>query len=296
MTVETTVKDTVNMGVVSDHQPSTAEQQPAVDNGPADQSQPATVAPQADASSQRRTPVRRPGSKAEAKKAARRLQADRTAAAVEAAAKLRAGQAPTGQQLAMADPEVLASEIRAVLGLDQAFTVSEIEGGGKVERTPLPPTLARQVGRPSEYTDEEGDLICQWIAEGNSLNQYSQKTGRRLFTLHRWMRANEKFRANYTRAIEERADTLVDAMLAIADNLPATVSMEQVKRAELQINTRKWCAERMRPSKWGLQQQVGPTQPITFNIGISREPAAPVEQVTIVQPMRLPDSTGSQSD
>jgi hypothetical protein len=224
------------------------------------------------------------------------MQADRTAAAVEAAAKLRAGQAPTGQQLAMADPEVLASEIRAVLGLDQAFTVSEIEGG-KAERTPLPPTLARQAGRPSEYTDTEGDLICQWIAEGNSLNQYSQKTGRRLFTLHRWMRAHESFRANYTRAIEERADTLVDAMLAIADNLPATVSMEQVKRAELQINTRKWCAERMRPSKWGLQQQVGPTQPITFNIGISREPVATVTvDAVATQPMRLPDSTGSQSD
>lgn len=50
-----------------------------------------------------------------------------------------------------------------------------------------------------------------------------------------------------TRACEQRADQYFDEMLDIADNaLP-----EEVQKAKLQIDTRKWVLARMNPVKYG---------------------------------------------
>jgi len=198
-------------------------------------------------------------------------------AAVRAANRLKAGQAPTADQLRIADPEVLASEIRVAMALPSARKERSQNADGSV-------------GRPSEYSEEEGQQICEWIQDGESLQKYCEVTNRKPATIYRWLMRDEKFRAAYAHAMENRADTLVDQMLGIADGCLPT-SMEAVKKAELQINTRKWCAERMRPSKWGLQQSVGPTQPITFNIGISREPMRTLEHTPSTGEPALPQLT-----
>lgn len=276
--------------MVSDHLQEAVDQQPTVDKAAEAYKGPKPArhikrkrTPERQAQIEREREERRLECEARAR-ALRDKRAGAQAAAQSAvlvANHLRAGNAPPSEQLVMADPEVLASEIRALLGMDRPYTASEVEQPWTHEAAAAAPKLP--IGRPSEYTRQEGDIICQWIADGNSLNTYCQKTGRRPSTIYRWMSGNSaeaaEFRQKYAHAHEDRADTLVDQMLAISDNLPNTVSLEQVKRAELQINTRRWCAERLRPTRWGLQQSVGPSQPITFNIGIARA-SEPEQRIT----------------
>jgi hypothetical protein len=202
---------------------------------------------------------------------------------VLAAERLRKGEAPTAQQLATADPETFAREMQVIL----RTRPPELPAKAAASRSARLPAL----GRPSEYSQEEADAICQWIQDGKSLQSYCLRSGRHVGTVYRWLMQRADFREAYARAHDDRADTLVDEMTDIADGCHPTI--EAVAKAKLQIETRRWCAERMRPTKWGLQQATGPQQPITFNIGISRQP----ERITIdASPVSQPALPAASSD
>lgn len=126
-------------------------------------------------------------------------------------------------------------------------------------------------GRPSEYTDEEGDAICSWIAQGKSLRSYCRLEGRAIDTIYRWLRERPDFRERYARAHDDRADSLADELTDIADEVSAA-SMEEIQAAKLRIETRKWIASKLKPTKWGEQQVQQQRTAVTFNIGLpSRE-------------------------
>lgn len=106
-------------------------------------------------------------------------------------------------------------------------------------------TKVSEMARPTKYTDSKGDLICEMVAEGSSASKACQAAGIRLKTLYAWLRQNEGFCNNYARAREDAADTLVDELMAIADD------EEDVARAKLKIDARKWVAARLKPKSWG---------------------------------------------
>lgn len=99
--------------------------------------------------------------------------------------------------------------------------------------------------RESEYTDEQADAICTWIAEGNSLSSWARKNKRDLSTIYKWLRQNESFAKNYARAREDAADSLVDRLMEIAE----TESDSQ--KAKLKCDNIKWVAARMKPKNYG---------------------------------------------
>jgi hypothetical protein len=92
------------------------------------------------------------------------------------------------------------------------------------------------------------------------------------------------FRQNYSRAHEDRADTLVEDMLDIADDLANKSDMVAVMAGKLRIETRKWIAERMRPTKYGAKIEVKQTGRVTFNLGVPRTQDAQVIDINPVQP------------
>jgi len=87
--------------------------------------------------------------------------------------------------------------------------------------------------------------------------------------LFKWLRTNEEFLQQYTKAKEESADALVEDMLDIADNqvaqpilvdgLPVEVDGDivravdgpSVQHAKLRVDTRKWAASKLKPKKYG---------------------------------------------
>lgn len=104
-------------------------------------------------------------------------------------------------------------------------------------------------GRPSKYTEELGARICASIADGKSARQTCRDVSIDLTTLYKWLRDHEEFSKQYARAREDAADTLVDDLMEIAE------TEEDVQRAKLKIDARKWVAARMKPKSWGDRQQ-----------------------------------------
>lgn len=125
------------------------------------------------------------------------------------------------------------------------------------------------MGRPSDFTQEIADLICDRIAEGDSLRKICREDGfPNKSTVFRWLGENSKFRDQYARAHEEQADTLFDDIVAIADDSANDYGFkegedkdgdgarpvflaENVQRSKLRVEARKWAASKLSPKKYG---------------------------------------------
>lgn len=142
------------------------------------------------------------------------------------------------------------------------------------------------LGRPSEYTDEQADSLCAWIAEGRSANSWCRQHGRAMVTVYRWLRERDSFRARYARAHEDRADSLADQLVDLADEQEHG-TLESIAAAKLRIDTRKWVAAKLRPQRWGEAPPAAQHAAVTFNIGISRGAIHALEPTVDASPALL---------
>lgn len=132
-----------------------------------------------------------------------------------------------------------------------------------------------KVGRPSAYTQEIADEICERMMNGESLRKICEPDHMpNRSTVFRWLYmatqegAEEyyvKFSNQYTRAREEQADAIFDECLQIADDATNDymansddeggtaykLNGEHIQRSKLRIDTRKWMAGKLRPKKYG---------------------------------------------
>src|ERR1017187_584660 len=129
------------------------------------------------------------------------------------------------------------------------------------------------MGRPSDFTNEIVDAICERIADGESLRSICLSDDMpSKATVFRWLANDTAFQDLYARARETQADVLFDEVLDIADTpvigitTKTTVLGIEVTEADmlnhrrLQIDARKWMAGKMRPRKYGeriTQENVG---------------------------------------
>lgn len=142
-------------------------------------------------------------------------------------------------------------------------------------------------GRPTDFTPELGDEICERLCNAESLRSIclSEDMPSRA-AVFRWLaKANHKnaeqmfidFRDQYARAREEQADAIFDECLQIADDatndymerrddegaVAYRLNGEHVQRSRLRIDTRKWMAGKMRPKKYGEKIAVDNTHDIS---------------------------------
>lgn len=112
------------------------------------------------------------------------------------------------------------------------------------------------MARPSDFTQEMADHICERLSEGESLRSICRDAGfPDKATVFRWLIANKEFRDQYARARETQADAIADEILNIADEA------EDAAKARVQIDARKWLAGKLRPKVYGdkiTQEQTGP--------------------------------------
>ena len=113
------------------------------------------------------------------------------------------------------------------------------------------------VGRPSLYSDEIVDRICEWISEGKSLRSFCRIEGNPGFqTVLDWLNDDDKvyFRSKYARAREIQAEVMADELLEIADD----TKPDQLKLAhdKMKIETRQWIAAKLLPKKYGNIQHI----------------------------------------
>lgn len=116
------------------------------------------------------------------------------------------------------------------------------------------------MARPSTFTEEVAGLICERLADGESLRSICSQEGMPSKSMvFRWLAANGAFRDQYAHAREAQADALFDEILDIADdgrndwiekrNAAGEVigwqeNGEAIRRSQLRIDARKWMARR----------------------------------------------------
>jgi hypothetical protein len=168
-----------------------------------------------------------------------------------------------------------ASECVPAIGDETAKTVEDVRPS--VPAVTVEQAVTTLMGRPSSYRPEIGDDLCQWIQSGKSLNRWCKENGIAASTVYKWLRERADFRDSYTRAHGDRADTLVEDMIDIADRAESASDMTTVVALKLMIETRKWIAERMRPDKYGNRLQVEQKGHVTFQLGVPRRSAEVID-------------------
>lgn len=135
----------------------------------------------------------------------------------------------------------------------------------------------QKIGRPSIFTEAIADVICERMADGESLRTIcAAEDMPNKATVFRWLAdpAHRAFRDQYARARDAMADALFDDTLEIADDARNDwmerrddkgagwqANGEHIQRSKLRIDTRKWMAGRLAPKKYGervLNEHSGP--------------------------------------
>ncbi len=134
-------------------------------------------------------------------------------------------------------------------------------------------------GRPTAFTPELGEFICDLISEGKSLNSICATLEEvpHIRTVLRWVLDGEvnktpelaNFTTSYTRAMEIRAEVLAGEVIDIADYKGSDfktdangvlifddagnpiIDHDNIQRAKLQIETRLKYIAFLKPKKYG---------------------------------------------
>lgn len=111
------------------------------------------------------------------------------------------------------------------------------------------------MARPSKYSEELVNKICERIADGESLRAICREEGMPDHnTVIRWKNEKPEFCSQYARAREDQADGLFDQALDILkedfkDNV-------DVQSAKVRLDVIKWTAGKLAPKKYGEYKQV----------------------------------------
>lgn len=129
-------------------------------------------------------------------------------------------------------------------------------------------------GRPSSYSEEIGDDICERLANGESLRRICLTPDYpRQATVFRWLASNEKFREQYRVAREAQADVLADEIIDIADGKRAAYEGTEpdVQRDKLSVHARQWAASKLKPKVYGDRTLIGsdPDNPLPAGFAVN---------------------------
>ena len=138
-------------------------------------------------------------------------------------------------------------------------------------------------GRPSIYSDELRDNICNRLADGESLRSICRDDDMPSRpTIARWIIENmgevkdgdqvltEGFYYHYTRAREIGLDVMADEILDISDDgsndymereldngrIIEVVNHENIARSRLRADSRKWYLSKMAPKRYGNERTI----------------------------------------
>lgn len=122
-------------------------------------------------------------------------------------------------------------------------------------------TAAPKIGRPSIYSDELAERLCERIAAGELLTRIEREDGMPNYaTVYRWLEKNTAFRELYARAREIGWSRLAEQIVELSDDSRGDVIIEDgetrvdhenVQRSRLMVDTRKWLLSKVLPKIYG---------------------------------------------
>ena len=120
---------------------------------------------------------------------------------------------------------------------------------------------AAPVGRPTDYSLELVDQICDRIATGEPLVRICREEAMpNVVTVYRWLNKYPEFSNLYAKAKDAAADTLAEEIQDIADSIPMETTDKEgntkfdpayINWMRLRVDARKWVAAKLKPRKYG---------------------------------------------
>lgn len=126
-----------------------------------------------------------------------------------------------------------------------------------------------KMGRPTTFTKELGDHICDWISKGGSLRKLCKQDDMPdissviLWVVkgNRHVEEYKDFSIQYQQAQDDRTEVWAEELNEIADDSDADyiftddgkriTNSEAIARSKLRVDTRKWLLSKLRPKKYG---------------------------------------------
>jgi hypothetical protein len=128
-------------------------------------------------------------------------------------------------------------------------------------------------GRPSDYTPEIAEAICERLSLGDSLREVCKDDSMPArSTVFRWIGKHPEFSDQYAKAKEAGVEVLADELIDIADNSTNDymeiasengecesykLNGENIQRSKLRVDTRKWVLSKLCAKKYGDSISVG---------------------------------------
>lgn len=116
-------------------------------------------------------------------------------------------------------------------------------------------------GRPTKYSLELADRICEHIATSNKgIHKIADIEGINPSSIFQWLLDYPDFSNKYARARELQAELLADEIIDIADDSTNDTILtdngempnnEWIARSKLRVDARKWKASKLAPKKYG---------------------------------------------
>ncbi len=121
------------------------------------------------------------------------------------------------------------------------------------------------MARPTIFTQELADKICEQLADGKSMRTVcKQEDMPAMSSVFKWLREHDGFSEQYAKAKDESADAMAEDLLDIADT-PVMGEIKTIKpdgsveikqdemlgHRRLQVDARKWLMAKMKPKKYG---------------------------------------------
>jgi len=102
--------------------------------------------------------------------------------------------------------------------------------------------MTKKMGRPSLYTEQLADQICELMYDGNSLIKACDALELKRSTVFNWLDAHPDFASKCARA----RDALIEVRLDKIDKKIETGTTDPAL-LRIQVSHEQWIAERMRP-------------------------------------------------
>ena len=101
-------------------------------------------------------------------------------------------------------------------------------------------------GRPSDFTPEIANEICDRLSKGESLRMICEEEGKpNRSTVQRWLSADEAFRVQYAHARDQQAEWYAERI--VDDAMTAT----DAAIGRLRMDALKWAASKLAPKRYG---------------------------------------------
>lgn len=108
------------------------------------------------------------------------------------------------------------------------------------------------IGRPSIYSQELADRICERLASGESLRSICRDDGMPSWpTISKWLNEKPDFVTQYARAREDQAEAHADRIIEIADDDSIDPNHKRIM-----VDARKWVASKLKPKRYGDKAEV----------------------------------------